>query len=85
MKFFAPPDVYADIMGQLKAGGYGYGDLKKALFEHYWEFYREARERRAELAANLDHVDAVLKDGAAKAHAVARDVVDRARRNCGIA
>lgn len=85
LKFFAPPDVYADIMGQLKAGGYGYGDLKKALFEHYWEFYREARERRAELTANLDHVDAVLKDGAAKAHAVARDVVDRARRNCGIA
>jgi len=85
LKFFAPPDVYAGIMGQLKAGGYGYGDLKKALFEHYWEFYREARERRAELAANLDHVDAVLKDGAAKAHAVARDVVDRARRNCGIA
>ncbi|MGY8717685.1 MAG: hypothetical protein ACKVI3_07880, partial [Verrucomicrobiia bacterium] len=30
-------------------------------------------------------VESVLKDGALKAHTVARDVIDRARRNCGIA
>ncbi len=85
LKFFAPPDAYADILGQLKAGGYGYGDLKKALFEHYWEYFREARVRRAELAANLDHVHAVLADGATRARQVAHAVMDRARRACGIA
>ena len=84
LKFFAPADVYADVIAQLQAGGYGYGDLKKTLFEHYWEFFREARERRADLAANLDHVHAVLRDGAERARAVASDVVGRARRNCGI-
>ena len=84
LKFFAPADVYTEVIAQLQAGGYGYGDLKKTLFEHYWEFFREARERRADLAANLDHVHAVLRDGAERARAVASDVVGRARRNCGI-
>ncbi|WP_221029295.1 tryptophan--tRNA ligase [Actomonas aquatica] len=84
LKFFAPPETYASIMDQLKAGGFGYGDLKKALFEHYWEFFREARVKRAELEANLDHVDAVLRDGAERARAVAREVMGRARKACGL-
>ncbi len=84
LKLFAPADEFASIMDQLKAGGYGYGDLKKALFTHYWEFFREAREKRAELAANLDHVESILQDGASRARAVASEVLDRARRNCGI-
>jgi len=84
LKFFAPADAYEAILQQLEAGGYGYGDLKKALFEHYWEFFREARERRAELSKNLDHVQSVLTEGAVRAREVAHVVIDRARRNCGI-
>ena len=84
LKFFAPPTAYTEIVDQLKAGGFGYGDLKKALFEHYWEFFREARDRRTELAANMDHVNAVLADGANRAREVARAVIDRARRASGI-
>lgn len=84
LKLFAPPEATADITARLAAGGYGYGDLKKALFEYYWEYFRAARARRAELAANLDHVEAVLCAGAERARVVARGVMDRARRNCGI-
>jgi tryptophanyl-tRNA synthetase len=36
------------------------------------------------LAANPDQVNAVLRDGAARARAVARTVLDRARKNCGL-
>ena len=38
----------------------------------YWEHFAAARAKRAELVANLDYVHGVfvLKDGAAKAHAV---------------
>ena len=85
LKFFASPDDFAAILDQLKSGGFGYGDLKKALFEHYWEFFREARDRRAELLANLDHVNAVLNDGALRARVVADDVMKRARKACGLA
>src|SRR6266568_1248957 len=37
---------------KLRAGGMGYGDLKKKLFEVYWEFFAAARSQRAELVAN---------------------------------
>ena len=69
---------------RLRAGGLGYGDLKKALFENYWNYFADARKKRAELAANLDYVNGVLADGAAKAHALAQTVLKRARRNCGL-
>ena len=84
LKLLAPPDVSKEITEKLRAGGYGYGDLKKALFEQYWNYFREARERRAQLAANLDHVNQVLADGAAKARPIARQVLDRAKKACGL-
>jgi tryptophanyl-tRNA synthetase len=58
--------------------------LKKALFENYWNYFADARKKRAELAANLDYVDKVLADGAAKARTLARQVLKRARTNCGL-
>jgi tryptophanyl-tRNA synthetase len=64
LKLVAPAEVLKDYENRLRAGGLGYGDLKKALFEHYWNYFAPARTRRAELAANLDHVNQVLEDGA---------------------
>ena len=72
-----------DFENRLRAGGLGYGDLKKALFENYWNYFAEARKKRAELAANLDHVNKVLADGAAKARAMAQEVLKRARKAGG--
>ena len=43
LQLVAPPDVSRDIGERLKAGGFGYGDLKKALFEHYWNYFAPAR------------------------------------------
>jgi tryptophanyl-tRNA synthetase len=84
LKLVAPPDTAKDIENRLRAGGLGYGDLKKALFEHYWNYFAEARKKRAELAANLDHVNKVLSDGAAKANALARQVLNRAKKASGL-
>ncbi len=84
LKLVAPADVAKDLEDRLRAGGLGYGDLKKALFEHYWNCFAPARARRVELAANLDHVNQVLKDGAAKAQALARTVLDRAKKASGL-
>ena len=69
---------------KLRAGGLGYGDLKKKLFEVYWEHFAAARAHRAELAANLDHVKSVLADGAYRARQLARTVLDRARKASGL-
>ncbi|MEI8088621.1 MAG: tryptophan--tRNA ligase [Opitutaceae bacterium] len=84
LRFFAAPEVALEYENRLRAGGLGYGDLKKALFEHYWNYFAAARARRAELAANLDHVDAVLRDGAQRARAVAEQVINRARKASGL-
>jgi tryptophanyl-tRNA synthetase len=84
LKLVAPADVAADYENRLRVGGLGYGDLKKALFEHYWNYFAAARARRAELAATLDHVEAVLRDGQQRARAVASVVLKRARKASGL-
>jgi tryptophanyl-tRNA synthetase len=84
LKLVAPADVAQDFENRLRAGGLGYGDLKKALFENYWNYFADARKKRAELAANLDHVNSVLVDGAKKARGLAQQVLKRARKNCGL-
>jgi len=84
MKLVAPPAVAQHYEDRLRVGGLGYGDLKKALFECYWEYFATARARRAELVANLDYVNQVLADGAVKARAVASQVLQRARKACGL-
>ena len=84
LKLVAPADVAKDFEERLRAGGLGYGDLKKALFEHYWNYFAAARVRRAELAASLDHVNQVLTDGAIRAQSLACQVLARAKKNCGL-
>ena len=84
LKLVAPAEVAVEFENRLRAGGLGYGDLKKGLFEHYWNHFAEARKKRAELAANLDYVNGVLADGATKARALAQKVLHRARKASGL-
>jgi tryptophanyl-tRNA synthetase len=84
LKLIAPADVAKDFENRLRAGGLGYGDLKKALFEHYWNYFAEPRKKRAELAANLNHVNKVLADGAHRAQELARQVLNRAKKASGL-
>jgi len=84
LRLVAPADVAQGFEDRLRAGGLGYGDLKKGLFEHYWTCFAEARQRRTELQANLDQVNAVLRQGAERARATARAVLDRVRQHSGL-
>ena len=84
LRLVAPVTVAADFENRLRAGGLGYGDLKKALFEHCWNFFAQARQRRVELAAHPDHVEQILQDGARRAREVGRVVMKRARLACGL-
>src|SRR5258706_4352722 len=84
LKLVAPSEVSKDYEDRLRAGGLGYGDLKKALFEHYWNHFAGPRANRAELAANLDYVHGVLRDGATKARSLAQKVLHRAKLASGL-
>jgi tryptophanyl-tRNA synthetase len=84
LRLVAPPEVAKDFEARLRDGGLGYGDLKKALFERYWDYFAPARARRAELLADPGYVERVLREGAGRARAVARGVIARARRAAGL-
>jgi len=84
LRLVAPPAVAKEFEDRLRAGGLGYGDLKKALFEHCWNYFAAARARRVELSANLDSVQQVLREGAAKARALAQKVLKRAKEASGL-
>src|SRR4026208_1911543 len=84
LKLVAPARVLRCYETLLRAGGLGYGDLKKALFEHYWNYFAPARAKRAELAVNLDHVNEVLPKGAERARAVATKVRVRTKKAAGL-
>jgi tryptophanyl-tRNA synthetase len=84
LQLVAPAEVGKHFENRLRAGGLGYGDLKKALFENYWNHFAGARKKRAELAANLDYVNSVLAVGATKARALAQQVLKRARQASGL-
>lgn len=84
LKNVADEQTYVETVEALKAGGFGYGHVKKKLFEVYWEHFAPARKRREELLANMDYVDQVLRDGAEKARSIASVVNKRARAACGL-
>jgi len=67
-----------------RRGGFGYGEVKKALADAAEKYWAEPRARRAELAAKSDFVHQVLADGAAKARKKAGDVLRRAQNACGV-
>ncbi len=84
LKLVAPENVAQDFEEHLRAGGLGYGDLKKALFENYWNYFSTARAQRAELGTHLDYVNQVLNEGAIKARTVAQKVLKRAKVATGL-
>ncbi|HZP58798.1 MAG TPA: tryptophan--tRNA ligase [Opitutaceae bacterium] len=84
LRLLAPAGTAHDCEERLRAGGLGYGDLKKTLFEHYWNYFAPYRARRAELAAAPGYIQSVLQDGAERARAVAAGVLKRARKACGL-
>ena len=59
--------------------------MKKSLAEAAAQFFAEARARRAALEAEPERIEGILAAGAERARAKARDVLDRARRACGLA
>jgi len=84
-KLMATPEEQEAMRQRYLAGGMGYGHAKQALYEKYEEYFREARERRKELAANPQKVEDILQDGASRARKVARATLDRVRAAVGLA
>ncbi len=79
------PEADRQAMADLyRRGGFGYGEVKKALVEASASYFADARGRRAALEADPGQVEGILAAGAARARAKAAEVLSRARRACGL-
>jgi tryptophanyl-tRNA synthetase len=80
----APPADREAMAERYRRGGFGYGDVKKALVAAAADHFAAARERRAALAADPGAIEAILASGAARAREKAGEVLSRAKRACGL-
>jgi tryptophanyl-tRNA synthetase len=82
-KLLGSTEQVADLRAKYEAGNYGYGHAKQALFELIVEKFKTEREKYNYYSNNLEEVDKLLLEGAAKASAVANGVLKRVREKLG--
>ncbi len=83
-KLLATPEQLQEMADKLRAGGYGYGDAKKALLAAYHEKFDACSAKREELSKNLDYVEDILKMGADRAREVAAPTLEAVRMAVGL-
>lgn len=81
---FATADEVEEMKASYRAGGQGYGHYKQQLFEKIRDHFAPMREKRDEIAADIDYVEGVLEAGAKAAREKAREVLDRVRSATGL-
>lgn len=82
-KLLASPEQIAEMDANYRAGGYGYGHAKTALYELILSKFEKERTLYNELMADRKKIDEALKIGAEKARKVAREVLIRVRSKVG--
>ena len=83
-KLFLSPSDAAALADRYRAGGLGYGDAKKLLFETYMDHFAPLRARRAELEKQPAFVADVVRSGAEKASKISSATMERVRTAVGL-
>jgi tryptophanyl-tRNA synthetase len=83
-RLFASADEREGMAARYRAGGLGYGTVKKELYEKLDAHFAPMRRRRAELAAAPDYVETVLRRGAERARSLAGATLRAARSAVGL-
>lgn len=82
--YFAAEKDLADTREKYQAGGLGYGDLKKDLFDLIDSLYSEGREKYNTLMNNKEQIDWILEEGAEKARMISGPLLQKVRHAVGI-
>ena len=83
-KYFASPQAIASWRNAYLNGGLAYSEIKQELFERLDEFFGSRRTTYRQLLNDKSHLDRILSQGAQKARAIARSVLESVRRAIGI-
>jgi len=81
----ATKEAVATMRTQYKAGGFGYGHAKQALFEAILERFSDARTQFDAYIQDPEALEIQLQKGAEKARAVGQPVLKRVREKMGFA
>ena len=83
-KLFATPAQQEEMAARYRAGNYGYGHAKQALYEIYMDFFAPMRKRREEILADEGYIDEVLRKGAERARNIANETLNAVRKAVGL-
>jgi len=78
------PDKYGQFKVHGAAPGIGYGDLKKDLLAAIQQRFQPFQEKFHDYQARPEKVEAVLRDGAERARALAQPILEKARLATGL-
>ena len=78
------PDAYKAFVAEAATPGIGYGDLKKKLLTEIESRFRPFREKYQHYQDHPEELEAILRDGAARALALATPILEKARRATGL-
>lgn len=82
-KLLASEAQSAEMAERYRAGNYGFGHAKTALYELILEKFAEPRQKFAYYMQHLEEIDAILGKGAEKAAVVAQQTIKRVREKLG--
>ena len=83
-ELFASPEELATLRQRYEAGGIGYKESKEILIASMTKFIAPLRERRQAIAADPTKVLEILKQGAAKARALAEKKIGEVKMKTGL-
>ncbi len=83
-KLFAPVDRLAEVRKLYVEGGAAYGYIKQELVDLIGDYFKDAREKRAELLEDKESLKKILAQGAQKAREKAAPTLDLVRKRVGL-
>ena len=84
LRLLASDQEQQDWAQRYRAGGMGYGEVKKRLAELVIEHFSDARKRREALVADPAQIEQALAKGGQRAYETAEATMQRVREACGI-
>jgi tryptophanyl-tRNA synthetase len=83
-KLLASPEQLDEMCRNYRAGNYGYGHAKQALFEAIEAYFGPMRAKREEFAKDPGEVWNILNKGAERARATAAETMEKVRKAVGL-
>ena len=83
-KLLATPEQYETLCANYRAGNYGYGYAKQALFEAIDAYFGPMSAKREEFAKDPGEVWNILNKGAERARATAQETMEKVRKAVGL-